>query len=460
LLEKYNQPMPRSRPLLYLLAGLCCFQAFFAPAPLQASIDIVFPAPGYIVNVGTTVAAEVTGGISVTSVEFYYSRDQVNWNLIQGVAPARLFEYAALWNAADLSPGTYFLRAKEIDADSTITFSPPIQVSVNSQPSALATLALTATPFLLLYDGSGSSDIDGTIVSYSWDFGDGSTASGPVVQHMFAGGGGYQVGLTVTDDKAGAATQVLVVALASNGFMKTKPAANCGCKDMDVKATGAVVGPAELKLSGENSKIPVAEERTLGPYNDGTADGQLDLTKATLTIANRFEVIANLVDNSKPQACEEGQRVQQTYTVNATVQKRKQPLVSDPRYDTSKSDTDPFVQKKLGTGECGAGDDNWCDDAYHGGGNARGAGDDDKQPTHKFKRYDVANKQILWVDSPGIHGAPNDVIKDKTHNLQYKLEAKIVGNLGSCSCSWDVTISIDNKGKVTGNALTNKKCGR
>jgi len=50
------------------------------------------------------------------------------------------------------------------------------------------------------FDGSGSSDSDGTITSYDWDFDDGSTATGEVVNHSYSSSGTYNVSLTVTDD--------------------------------------------------------------------------------------------------------------------------------------------------------------------------------------------------------------------------------------------------------------------
>ena len=43
----------------------------------------------------------------------------------------------------------------------------------NKTPKAQITYSLTETN-LVNFDGSGSTDEDGTIVSYSWDFGDGS----------------------------------------------------------------------------------------------------------------------------------------------------------------------------------------------------------------------------------------------------------------------------------------------
>ncbi len=50
------------------------------------------------------------------------------------------------------------------------------------------------------FDGSASSDPDGSIASYQWDFGDGASGTGVTARHTFAAGGSYPVTLTVTDD--------------------------------------------------------------------------------------------------------------------------------------------------------------------------------------------------------------------------------------------------------------------
>jgi len=57
------------------------------------------------------------------------------------------------------------------------------------------------------FDGSPSSDSDGTVARYDWDFGDGTSApnAGPVPSHTYAAPGSYTATLTVTDD-AGCST--------------------------------------------------------------------------------------------------------------------------------------------------------------------------------------------------------------------------------------------------------------
>jgi PKD repeat protein len=74
-------------------------------------------------------------------------------------------------------------------------------VSTNQAPIASFTF-VPDSPIAgesVVFDGLGSYDPDGTIVSYLWSFGDGATAQGRVVAHAFAGKGIYRVTLTVTD---------------------------------------------------------------------------------------------------------------------------------------------------------------------------------------------------------------------------------------------------------------------
>jgi PKD repeat protein len=64
------------------------------------------------------------------------------------------------------------------------------------------------------FDATASSDVDGTITDYAWDFGDGQTGAGSAADHVFDKPGTYDITLTVTDDQAATGgrttTQVVV----------------------------------------------------------------------------------------------------------------------------------------------------------------------------------------------------------------------------------------------------------
>ncbi|MCX6465541.1 MAG: phytase [Pseudonocardiales bacterium] len=102
----------------------------------------------------------------------------------------------------------------------------------NRSPTAAFTTSCSATT--CTFDASASTDPDGSVVSYAWDFGDGATGTGPVADHTYAGSAPQVVTLTVRDGEgaigfaSGAATPtgttaqiVQVAAAATNGNRTT-----------------------------------------------------------------------------------------------------------------------------------------------------------------------------------------------------------------------------------------------
>jgi PKD repeat protein len=77
-----------------------------------------------------------------------------------------------------------------------------VDPGVAQPPVAVATAAPTSgyAPLPVQFSGSGSSDPDGTIANYAWDFGDGSGASGLSGIHTYSAGNSYTAVLTVTDN--------------------------------------------------------------------------------------------------------------------------------------------------------------------------------------------------------------------------------------------------------------------
>lgn len=100
-----------------------------------------------------------------------------------------------------------------------------LNVTAGGAPAANVppTAAFTATPTGLTasFDGSASSDSDGTIAGYAWNFGDGTTGTGATASHTYAAGGTYPVTLTVTDNSGatGTVTQNVTVTAPAAGVL-------------------------------------------------------------------------------------------------------------------------------------------------------------------------------------------------------------------------------------------------
>lgn len=68
------------------------------------------------------------------------------------------------------------------------------------RPTAGFTATCSVNDTTCSFDGASSTDADGTITGYSWEFGDGTTGTGKTVRHTYDKAGFYSVRLTVTDD--------------------------------------------------------------------------------------------------------------------------------------------------------------------------------------------------------------------------------------------------------------------
>ncbi|OQY27547.1 MAG: hypothetical protein B6244_10220 [Candidatus Cloacimonetes bacterium 4572_55] len=100
-------------------------------------------------------------------------------------------------------PGVYdvTLRVKDDTETECSTATDAIKIIVNQRPISVAGADRFVCPDQdIHFDGSQSTDFDGDISRYSWDFGDGVTAEGEKVTHAYQKSGVYEVKLTVYDD--------------------------------------------------------------------------------------------------------------------------------------------------------------------------------------------------------------------------------------------------------------------
>ena len=120
-----------------------------------------------------------------------------------GSGPAPSHEYTA--------EGTYDVKLTVTDnGGRTASKTIPVEV-VNQAP--VAAFTPTTSELSLSVAAGASSDPDGSITSYAWEFGDGAVGSGVTADHTYATSGTYQVTLTVTDDlgRTGSVTKPVTV---------------------------------------------------------------------------------------------------------------------------------------------------------------------------------------------------------------------------------------------------------
>jgi chitodextrinase len=119
------------------------------------------------------------------------------------------------------TPGDYTVRLTvEDDGGATGTTTATVTAwGGNSNPNLppVANFSYSCNGLNCSFDAGSSSDTDGSITSYAWDFGDGETAQGTSqsAAHRYAGGGTYNVRLTIWDDDG--ATDTHTVATDAHG---------------------------------------------------------------------------------------------------------------------------------------------------------------------------------------------------------------------------------------------------
>lgn len=119
-------------------------------------------------------------------------------------------------------------------------------------------------PLAVSFDGSGSTDPDGKIVSYSWDFGDGNTGTGATVAHTYTEKGTYTAKLTVKDDKGASDTTSVTVTVEIQSTVSLSPPTN-------LKATGSVGYATLTWTDNSNNEEGFYIERAVWYKNKYTA---------------------------------------------------------------------------------------------------------------------------------------------------------------------------------------------
>jgi PKD repeat protein len=107
-----------------------------------------------------------------------------------------------------------------------------------------ADFATSCLGLVCTFDGRGSTDPDGTVASYAWDFGDGTTGEGAVPSKTYDEAGTRTVRLTVTDTSGATATTTRTV------VVEAPPAAEGIAHRASAATTGRAVSQLSLTVPG------------------------------------------------------------------------------------------------------------------------------------------------------------------------------------------------------------------
>ena len=171
-----------------------------------------------------------------------------------------------------------------------------LSVLVNSLPAAAFTFTEDPNdPLRFTFDASGSSDSDGQIQSFAWDFGDESAqGSGLVVSHTYAAPDDFTVTLTVTDEfGASVSTSQTLDVTGIVPFVRSITP-SFGASDTTVE---------DAVIDGENFEdgalvrlergVDVIEATSVTFMSDTTLEATFDLTGAA---AGSFDVVVENPD--------------------------------------------------------------------------------------------------------------------------------------------------------------------
>jgi len=190
-----------SRPVKVIINETIIPEPEPTPVPNQApTVSLTSPSGGAAYNAPATltVSANASDSDGVISKVQFYSNNQL-------IGTATTSPYSITWSS--VSAGSYSLQAVATDNGGIAVGSNVVSIWVNRPPAANAGGPYSGTTGQLIkFNGAGSTDTDGSIASYRWNFGDGTTGTGSAPTHAYSAAGTYTVTLTVTDNAGATAT--------------------------------------------------------------------------------------------------------------------------------------------------------------------------------------------------------------------------------------------------------------
>jgi len=203
----------------------------------------------------------------------------------------------------NVSGGTYFLRVKGTgygDPASTgysnygslgnyLITGTLVGIAGKQAPVAKVTASTTSgTPgFTVAFSGQNSSDVDGTLVAYNWDFGNGSTATTMDASCTYNSSGSFIAVLTVTDNDG----------LTSSASVLVSVAAAANVAPTAVASTSSVSGSTVVFSSAGSLDSDGSIASYKWSFGDGTSSTAASPTK-TYSAAGKYSAVLTVTDNA------------------------------------------------------------------------------------------------------------------------------------------------------------------
>ena len=102
------------------------------------------------------------------------------------------------------------------------SWSPPLNVTVSQDGIGIPPVISinisgnASVNDTIIFDASGSYDLDGFILYYDWDFGDGTTSSGISTSHVYSNSGEYTVTLIITDNLGAIYSKSIIISVSDD----------------------------------------------------------------------------------------------------------------------------------------------------------------------------------------------------------------------------------------------------